>query len=78
MSVAEGYLIEGGRIIAPVGGAVLVGNATELLGGIEMVGNDVQLSDAHWTSAKFEQSVPIGGASPTIKVSSLYVAAGTI
>ncbi len=72
-NITEGYLIEDGRITAPIRGAELVGNGPDVLRKVTMVGNDLKLSDGMWTCGKRGQSVPVGVGMPTCKVSSITV-----
>ena len=71
--VAEGYLIEGGRIGAPVRGASLVGNGPEIMTKVVAVANDAHLANRQYTCGKNGQLVPVGVGMPTVKISSLTV-----
>src|SRR5208282_2542649 len=72
-SASEAYLIEDGRVTAPVKGATLIGNGPDVLTRVEMVGNDMALDPGIGTCGKDGQSVPVGVGIPTIKVSHLTV-----
>ncbi len=72
-SLTESYLIEDGKITAPLKGANLIGNGPETLRRVIMLGNDVALSDGSWTCGKDGQSVPVGVGCPTMKLSSITV-----
>jgi TldD protein len=72
-SLTESYLIEDGKITAPLKGANLIGNGPETLRRVVMLGNDVALSDGSWTCGKDGQSVPVGVGCPTMKLSSITV-----
>jgi TldD protein len=72
-SLTESYLIEDGRITAPLKGVNLIGNGPETLRGVTMLGNDVQVSDGIWTCGKEGQSVPVGVGCPTVKLSRITV-----
>lgn len=72
-SLTEGYLIEDGKITAPLKGANLIGNGPDALETVSMVGHDFALSDGMWTCGKDGQSVPVGVGQPTIKVDKLTV-----
>jgi TldD protein len=72
-SLTESYLIEGGRLTAPLKGVNLIGNGPETLRGVVMLGNDVAISDGIWTCGKDGQSVPVGVGCPTIKISKITV-----
>lgn len=69
--VAEGYLIENGRITKAVRGATLAGNGPESLRNVEMIGND--LGYAIGTCGKNGQSAPVADAQPTLKIHGLTV-----
>ncbi|MEJ2514170.1 MAG: metalloprotease TldD [Gammaproteobacteria bacterium] len=72
-SASEAYLIEGGRITAPVKGATLIGNGPDVLTRVSMVGNDARLDPGIGVCGKDGQSVPVGVGQPTLKVDSLTV-----
>lgn len=72
-SLTESYLIEDGRITAPLKGVNLIGNGPETLREVSMLGNDVAVSDGIWTCGKDGQSVPVGVGCPTIKISRITV-----
>lgn len=72
-SASEAYLIEDGKVTAPVRGATLIGNGPDVLTRVSMVGNDLQLDEGVGTCGKDGQSVPVGVGIPTIKVDSITV-----
>ncbi len=72
-SLTEGYLIEDGKITAPLKGVNLIGNGPEVLRNVVMVGTDFQRSDGMWSCGKDGQSVPVGVGTPTIKISEITV-----
>jgi len=72
-SLTESYLIEDGKITAPLKGVNLIGNGPETLRQVSMLGNDVAISDGIWTCGKDGQSVPVGVGCPTIKISRITV-----
>jgi TldD protein len=72
-SLTEGYLIEDGKITAPLKGVNLIGNGPEVLRNVTMLGNDFERSDGIWTCGKDGQSVPVGVGTPTIKISEITV-----
>ena len=45
-SASEAYLIENGKITAPVKGATLIGNGPDVMKKISMIGNDLALDEA--------------------------------
>lgn len=72
-SLTEGYLIEDGKLTAPLKGVNLIGNGPEALETVSMVGHDFALSDGMWTCGKDGQSVPVGVGLPTVKLDRLTV-----
>ena len=72
-SASEAYLIEDGRVTAPVKGATLIGDGPTVLTRVTAVGNDLKLDPGIGTCGKDGQSVPVGVGIPTIKVSRLTV-----
>jgi TldD protein len=71
--VAEGYLIEDGKITAPVKNATIVGNGPDVMTKVVAVGNDERLARRHYTCGKGGQYVPVGVGMPTVKISSITV-----
>ncbi len=72
-SLTESYLVEDGKITAPLKGVNLIGNGPDVLRKVSMLGNDVEVSDGIWTCGKDGQSVPVGVGCPTIKIASITV-----
>jgi len=72
-SLTESYLIEDGKLTAPLKGVNLIGNGPETLGGVTMLGHDLEVSDGIWTCGKAGQSVPVGVGCPTVKLSRVTV-----
>jgi TldD protein len=72
-SMAEAYLIENGRITAPVKGATLIGNGPDALTRIKMIGNDMALDPGIGNCGKDGQSVPVGVGQPTLRIEGLTV-----
>src|SRR6266850_2329911 len=72
-SASEAYLIEDGKITAPIRGATLIGNGPDALTRVSMVGNDLKLDEGVGTCGKDGQSVPVGVGIPTIKVDRMTV-----
>ena len=72
-SANEAYLIENGKIGAPVKGATLIGNGPETLPRMVMIGNDLQLDGGVGICGKDGQSVPVGVGQPTLKIDELTV-----
>jgi TldD protein len=67
-SASEAYLIEDGRVTAPVRGATLIGSGPEVLKHVRMVGNDLALDEGIGTCGKDGQNVPVGVGMPTLLV----------
>ncbi len=72
-SLTESYLIEDGKLTAPLKGVNLIGNGPEVLRKVAMVGSDFELSPGTWTCGKDGQSVPVGIGTPTVKISEITV-----
>jgi TldD protein len=71
--VGEGYLVENGKITAPVRNATIIGNGPEAMMKVVAVGNDGRLARRHYTCGKGGQYVPVGVGMPTVKISSITV-----
>ncbi len=71
--VREGYLIEDGKITAPVKNATLIGVGPEALKNVTMVGNDPKLDPGIGTCGKDGQSVPVGVGLPTVRMDNITV-----
>lgn len=69
----EAYLIELGRVTAPLSNVLLLGNGPKILQRISMVGADMEISDNLWSCGKQGQLVPVTVGTPTIKVDSITV-----
>jgi TldD protein len=72
-SASEAYLIEDGKVSAPVKGATLIGNGPDALTRVAMVGNDMALDPGVGTCGKNGQGVPVGVGQPTLKLTALTV-----
>jgi TldD protein len=72
-SASEAYLIENGRITAPVKGAMLIGDGPVALSKISMVGHDLEFDSGVGTCGKEGQSVPVGVGQPTLKIDEITV-----
>ena len=69
----EAYLIEDGKVTAPVKGAMLIGNGPEALQYVSMVGHDLGLDEGIGTCGKRGQGVPVGVGMPTVKLDKVTV-----
>ena len=76
--VAEGYLIEDGRVTAPVRNATIVGNGPDVMTKVVAVGNDGCLANRHYTCGKGGQYVPVGVGMPTVKISNVTVGGSNV
>ena len=72
-AVTQAYLIEDGRITAPVKGATLIGNGPEIMGRVSMVGGDFALDSGIGTCGKNGQGVPVGVGQPSVKIDDITV-----
>lgn len=72
-SASEAYLIENGKVTAPVKGATLIGNGPDVMKKISMIGNNLALDKGIGVCGKDGQSVPVGIGQPTLKIDSLTV-----
>jgi TldD protein len=72
-TASEAYLIENGKIGAPVRGATLIGNGAEVLTRVKMIGNDMALDPGVGTCGKDGQGVPVGVGQPTLLIDQLTV-----
>ncbi len=71
--VKNGWLVEKGKITAPIKDVNIIGNGPESLKRITMVANDARLDTGGWTCGKNGQSVPVSQGIPTVLVSSMTV-----
>jgi len=76
-SMSEAYLIEDGKVTAPVKGATLIGSGPEAMRRVSMIGNDMRLDPGVGTCGKDGQSVPVGVGQPTLRIDGLTVG-GTV
>jgi TldD protein len=72
-ALTESYLIEDGKLTAPLKGTNLIGNGPEVLRNVTMLGTDFELSQGTWTCGKDGQSVPVGIGTPTMKIAEITV-----
>jgi TldD protein len=72
-ALTESYLIEDGKLTAPLKGVNLIGNGPDVLRKVTMLGRDFELSEGTWTCGKDGQSVPVGIGTPTMKISEITV-----
>jgi TldD protein len=72
-ALTESYLIEDGKLTAPLKGVNLIGNGPDVLRKVTMLGHDHALSEGTWTCGKDGQSVPVGIGTPTMKIAEITV-----
>ena len=70
--MTEAYLIEDGKVTAPIREGNLIGNGPEVLNQIDALGNDFAMGSPG-TCGKDGQGVPVGDGTPTLRVKSLTV-----
>jgi TldD protein len=72
-SCTEAYMIESGKVTAPVKGATIIGNGADALLRVAMVGNDMKLDPGIGTCGKQGQGVPVGVGQPTLRLDRITV-----
>ncbi|HEY0013847.1 MAG TPA: metalloprotease TldD [Allosphingosinicella sp.] len=72
-SCTEAYLIENGRLGAPIKGATLIGDGPTVLTRVAAIGNDMALDEGVGICGKGGQSVPAGVGQPTLLIEGLTV-----
>ncbi len=70
--VKSGFLIEDGRLTAPIKDINIIGNGPAALADMRMVADDLIIDPGTWTCGK-EQSVPVSCGIPTVLVENLTV-----
>ena len=70
-SLSEAYLIDNGKISRPVKGATLIGNGSEILKNVDMVGNNLEIGQGYCYAGS--GALFIGAGQPTIRVKSMTV-----
>ncbi len=71
--IKNGWLIEDGKITAPIKDCNIIGNGPEALQNVTMAANDARLDTGGWTCGKNGQSVPVSQGLPTVLVSEMTV-----
>lgn len=72
-SASQAWMIENGKLAAPIKGATIIGNGPDVLTRVSMVGNDMALDSGVGMCGKDGQSVPVGVGQPTIRIDELTV-----
>jgi TldD protein len=76
-SVSLGYLIEDGRLTAPVKQATLIGTNIDILKRIDRVGPDLAFGLQTGTCSKEGQDVPVTDGCPTLRIGKMTVGGRT-
>ena len=71
--VKNGYLIEDGKLTAPIKDVNIIGNGPKVLEKVDMVADDLVIDEGGWTCGKDGQSVPVSQGIPTVRVASITV-----
>lgn len=69
----EAYMIEDGKITAPVKGATLIGDGPSALTKVTMIGDDFAFDPGIGMCGKGGQGVPVGVGQPSLKITGLTV-----
>jgi TldD protein len=69
----EAYLIEDGKVTAPVKGATLIGDGPSALTRVTMIGDDFDFDPGIGVCGKGGQGVPVGVGQPSLKITGLTV-----
>jgi TldD protein len=69
----EAYMIENGKVGAPIKGAMLIGNGPDSMRRISMIGNDMKLDTGIGMCGKGGQSVPVGVGQPHLRMDQVTV-----
>ena len=72
-TTSEAYLVENGKIKAPVKGATLIGDGPSVLTRVSMIGDDLELDPGVGTCGKDGQSVPVGVGLPTLRIDEMII-----
>ncbi|AJD40357.1 metalloprotease TldD [Rhizobium sp. SEMIA 4085] len=73
----EAYLIENGKIGAPIKGAMLIGNGPDAMKRVSMIGNDMKLDTGIGNCGKAGQWVPVGVGQPHLRMDQVTVGGTT-
>jgi predicted Zn-dependent protease len=77
-NIRQSYLIEKGRLTAPMGSLTVSGQIREILNDIGMVGNDFKYDRGVSYCQKNGQILPVRVGQPTIKINKLFVNGGQV
>ena len=71
--MTEAYLVEEGRITAPLQGATLIGDGPSALERVVAIGRDLGFTKGQGVCGKDGQSVPVGVGQPTLRINGMTV-----
>jgi TldD protein len=74
----EAYLVEGGKITAPVKGATLIGDGPTVLKQVKMIGDDMELDPGIGVCGKAGQALPVGVGQPTLYLENLTIGGSAV
>ncbi len=69
----EAYMIENGKVGAPIKGAMLIGNGPDAMHRVAMIGNDMKLDTGIGMCGKAGQGVPVGVGQPHLRMNQMTV-----
>ncbi|MEH3099845.1 metallopeptidase TldD-related protein [Sphingomonas adhaesiva] len=72
-STTQAFLIENGRVTAPIDGATLIGAGDEALRHIGMIGSDLALDSGEASCGKEGQWLDVGVGQPTVRIDRMMV-----
>src|SRR5574344_951895 len=72
-SASEAYLIENGKVTAPIKGATLIGNGPKTMQKVSMVGNNLAFDCGIGMCGKAGQGAAVGIGQPTVKIDEITV-----
>lgn len=71
--IKNGWLIENGKVTAPIKDTNIIGNGPDSLRQVTMAANDSRLDSSGWTCGKNGQGVPVSQGLPTVLVAKMTV-----
>ncbi|MBR1945491.1 MAG: metalloprotease TldD, partial [Alphaproteobacteria bacterium] len=70
---SEAYLIENGKLTAPIKDATLIGSGIEVMNNIDMIAKDSCLDNGIGSCGKGGQMVPVGVGQPSVRIAKITV-----
>ncbi|MBR4126589.1 MAG: metalloprotease TldD [Alphaproteobacteria bacterium] len=70
---SEAYLIENGKLTAPIKNATLIGSGIDVMNSIDMVADNSCLDNGIGSCGKGGQMVPVGVGQPSVRISKITV-----